>query len=301
MRKAGTGSRWPCTADRRRHRLRVQGGGRACCGLGGGLRAGLAAVLARSGSAPPPVGLLASPAARPVGPLASPAPPPPHAQGRPGWPVLLPSPPRPSRSTGRKGRGGEGMCGAAAVSVAAAMRREGGGGASGAWREWPLSRFGRRRERRLRSARRIRVEGRAPRPSPCGRLGMSEARLRGRLAPPCTSAAHHQAPPSPSARLPLSPLRRRGERHVFGPLPFPVRSLAAPPARIPRPVHTHTHPGPPTPRRRRQGCRACGMGGAGRGQVAMNAMYVSLMAFFARVSDKRMGGTYMTLLNTVPS
>ena len=33
----------------------------------------------------------------------------------------------------------------------------------------------------------------------------------------------------------------------------------------------------------------------------MNAMYVSLMAFFARVSDKRMGGTYMTLLNTVPS
>eukprot|EP01001_Neometanema_parovale_P003773 NODE_1503_length_1706_cov_66.077701_g1425_i0.p1 GENE.NODE_1503_length_1706_cov_66.077701_g1425_i0~~NODE_1503_length_1706_cov_66.077701_g1425_i0.p1 ORF type:complete len:539 (-),score=76.69 NODE_1503_length_1706_cov_66.077701_g1425_i0:88-1596(-) len=34
-------------------------------------------------------------------------------------------------------------------------------------------------------------------------------------------------------------------------------------------------------------------------QVAMNVMFVSQMAFFARVSDPRMGGTAMTLLNTV--
>ncbi len=30
-------------------------------------------------------------------------------------------------------------------------------------------------------------------------------------------------------------------------------------------------------------------------------MYVAQMAFFARVADKRVGGTYMTLLNTVAS
>lgn len=34
-------------------------------------------------------------------------------------------------------------------------------------------------------------------------------------------------------------------------------------------------------------------------EVAANAMFVSQMAFFARVSDPRLGGTYMTLLNTV--
>ena len=34
-------------------------------------------------------------------------------------------------------------------------------------------------------------------------------------------------------------------------------------------------------------------------QVVMNAMFVSQMAFFARVSDARVGGTYMTLLNTL--
>ena len=31
----------------------------------------------------------------------------------------------------------------------------------------------------------------------------------------------------------------------------------------------------------------------------MNCMFVSSMAFFARVSDPAVGGTYMTLLNTV--
>ncbi|CAM9231117.1 unnamed protein product, partial [Phaeothamnion confervicola] len=34
-------------------------------------------------------------------------------------------------------------------------------------------------------------------------------------------------------------------------------------------------------------------------EVASNCMYVSQMAFFARVSDPVIGGTYMTLLNTV--
>jgi hypothetical protein len=34
-------------------------------------------------------------------------------------------------------------------------------------------------------------------------------------------------------------------------------------------------------------------------QVVTNAMYVAQMAFFARVSDPRMGGSYMTLLNTL--
>ncbi|KAG5175568.1 acetyl-coenzyme A transporter 1-domain-containing protein [Tribonema minus] len=34
-------------------------------------------------------------------------------------------------------------------------------------------------------------------------------------------------------------------------------------------------------------------------EVASNFMYVSMMAFFARVSDPAIGGTYMTLLNTV--
>ena len=34
-------------------------------------------------------------------------------------------------------------------------------------------------------------------------------------------------------------------------------------------------------------------------EVATNFMYVSMMAFFAKVSDPAIGGTYMTLLNTV--
>jgi hypothetical protein len=34
-------------------------------------------------------------------------------------------------------------------------------------------------------------------------------------------------------------------------------------------------------------------------QVVMNVMFVSQMAFFARVSEPRIGGTYMTLLNTI--
>ena len=34
-------------------------------------------------------------------------------------------------------------------------------------------------------------------------------------------------------------------------------------------------------------------------QVFHNAMFVSVMAFFARISDPAVGGTYMTLLNTL--
>lgn len=34
-------------------------------------------------------------------------------------------------------------------------------------------------------------------------------------------------------------------------------------------------------------------------QVGMNCMFVSQMAFFSRVSDPTIGGTYMTLLNTI--
>merc|ERR1719243_483641 len=34
-------------------------------------------------------------------------------------------------------------------------------------------------------------------------------------------------------------------------------------------------------------------------QVFANAMFVSIMAFFAKISDPAVGGTYMTLLNTV--
>jgi PAT family acetyl-CoA transporter-like MFS transporter 1 len=34
-------------------------------------------------------------------------------------------------------------------------------------------------------------------------------------------------------------------------------------------------------------------------EIMSNAMFVAQMAFFARVSDPRLGGTYMTLLNTV--
>jgi PAT family acetyl-CoA transporter-like MFS transporter 1 len=34
-------------------------------------------------------------------------------------------------------------------------------------------------------------------------------------------------------------------------------------------------------------------------EVAANSMFISQMAFFARVSDPAIGGTYMTLLNTV--
>jgi len=34
-------------------------------------------------------------------------------------------------------------------------------------------------------------------------------------------------------------------------------------------------------------------------QVAMNLMFVAQMSFFNRVSDERIGGTYMTLLNTI--
>ena len=34
-------------------------------------------------------------------------------------------------------------------------------------------------------------------------------------------------------------------------------------------------------------------------QVFHTAMFVSIMAFFARISDPAVGGTYMTLLNTL--
>ena len=34
-------------------------------------------------------------------------------------------------------------------------------------------------------------------------------------------------------------------------------------------------------------------------QVFLYNMYVSLMAFFAQISDPKIGGTYMTLLNTL--
>jgi PAT family acetyl-CoA transporter-like MFS transporter 1 len=34
-------------------------------------------------------------------------------------------------------------------------------------------------------------------------------------------------------------------------------------------------------------------------QIFLYAMFVSIMAFFARVSDPAVGGTYMTLLNTL--
>ena len=34
-------------------------------------------------------------------------------------------------------------------------------------------------------------------------------------------------------------------------------------------------------------------------QIALYSMFVSAMAFFARVSDPLIGGTYMTLLNTL--
>lgn len=34
-------------------------------------------------------------------------------------------------------------------------------------------------------------------------------------------------------------------------------------------------------------------------EVASNCMFVSQMAFFSRVSDPAIGGTYMTLLNTI--
>jgi len=34
-------------------------------------------------------------------------------------------------------------------------------------------------------------------------------------------------------------------------------------------------------------------------QIAVYSMYVAVMAFFARVSDPAVGGTYMTLLNTL--
>lgn len=33
-------------------------------------------------------------------------------------------------------------------------------------------------------------------------------------------------------------------------------------------------------------------------QVFVYNMYVSIMAFFAQISDPKIGGTYMTLLNT---
>ena len=33
-------------------------------------------------------------------------------------------------------------------------------------------------------------------------------------------------------------------------------------------------------------------------QVTVNCMFVAVMAFFARISDTSVGGTYMTLLNT---
>lgn len=34
-------------------------------------------------------------------------------------------------------------------------------------------------------------------------------------------------------------------------------------------------------------------------EVASNCMFVAQMAFFSRVSDPLIGGTYMTLLNTI--
>merc|ERR1712002_639536 len=34
-------------------------------------------------------------------------------------------------------------------------------------------------------------------------------------------------------------------------------------------------------------------------QVTLYSMFVSIMAFFAQVSDPAVGGTYMTLLNTI--
>lgn len=34
-------------------------------------------------------------------------------------------------------------------------------------------------------------------------------------------------------------------------------------------------------------------------QIFVYGMYVSLMAFFSQVSDPKIGGTYMTLLNTL--
>lgn len=34
-------------------------------------------------------------------------------------------------------------------------------------------------------------------------------------------------------------------------------------------------------------------------EVASNCMFVAQMAFFSRVSDPVIGGTYMTLLNTI--
>jgi PAT family acetyl-CoA transporter-like MFS transporter 1 len=34
-------------------------------------------------------------------------------------------------------------------------------------------------------------------------------------------------------------------------------------------------------------------------QVALYSMFVAVMAFFARISDPAVGGTYMTLLNTL--
>lgn len=34
-------------------------------------------------------------------------------------------------------------------------------------------------------------------------------------------------------------------------------------------------------------------------EVASNCMFVAQMAFFSRVSDPIIGGTYMTLLNTI--
>ena len=34
-------------------------------------------------------------------------------------------------------------------------------------------------------------------------------------------------------------------------------------------------------------------------QVTLYSMFVAVMAFFARISDPAVGGTYMTLLNTV--
>lgn len=34
-------------------------------------------------------------------------------------------------------------------------------------------------------------------------------------------------------------------------------------------------------------------------KVTLYSMFVSIMAFFAQVSDPAVGGTYMTLLNTI--
>jgi MFS transporter, PAT family, solute carrier family 33 (acetyl-CoA transportor), member 1 len=34
-------------------------------------------------------------------------------------------------------------------------------------------------------------------------------------------------------------------------------------------------------------------------QICLYNMYVSLMSFFAQISDPKIGGTYMTLLNTL--